>query len=179
MAAGIGLGAVGTVSASHEHSDPWASVEITDQATDGFTLTIARTKVLADAFMTVHTWDLIEEQDGPNTIIGVSGPLEPGIHKWFPVVFFHPGMGYSRAESEDDGGFYDVTRLQDILDDGQDEIDVIAVPHRDMNHSGRFEFTGEDHVDIPFQNGPKAEQNLPVEDAVNDVATLTVDRTTE
>lgn len=175
MAAGIGLAAVGTVSAGHEKASPYASVNFTDQTTDGYTLTIARARLGADGFMTIHTWDLIDEQDGPNTIVGVSGPLESGIHKWFPVVFFHPGMGYSRAESEDDGGFHDVTRLQDILDDGQDEIDLIAVPHRDVNHSGEFEFAGEEHTDIPFQNGPREEENLPVDNAVNDVATVSVD----
>lgn len=174
MGAGIGLATVGTAAAEHEHSDPWASVRFDDQSTDGWLLWITRTRLGVDGFMTVHTWDLIDEQDGPNTIIGISPPLEPGTHVDVPVVLFHSGLGYSEAETADDDGFYDADRLHDILDDGQDEIDLIAVPHRDMNHSGLFEFTGEEPVDIPFQNGPRVEEDLPVDDAVNDVATVTV-----
>lgn len=157
---GVGLGSVQTVSA--EDQSNYAEIEFDDQQSGGATVRVARTLVEADGFITIHTWDLIAEQNGPDTICGVSGSLEPGEYFDVPVRLFHPRTGYSDA-------FGDQKRLEESQR-------LVAVPHRDMNHSGAFEFTEAPHTDVPFTNGPEARTDLPVDDAVNDVASVSVGR---
>lgn len=160
---GVGIGSIQTVSADHQTN--YAEIEFHDQRSGGATVQVARTLIEAEGFITIHTWDLIEEQDGPNTICGVSKHLDPGEYSNIPVRLFHRSRGYSES-------FGNQKRL------GESQR-LIAVPHRDMNHSGEFEFTKAPHTDVPFTNGPEARTDLPVDGAVNDVAAVTVGRPNE
>lgn len=159
LSIGVGL-SLSTVPAAADHQENYAEIEFTDQETGGATVRVDRTLVETDGFITIHTWDLIENQDGPGTIVGVSELLEPGEHLNVPVPLFHDGTGYS-PEFE---GQRRLERNQRL----------VAVPHRDMEHTGGFEFAHGEHTDIPFTNGPQTNTNLPVDGAVNDVATVTV-----
>lgn len=160
LTVGVGLGSIH--SASAEQQTNYAEIEFDDQRGGGAVVRVARTLVEADGFITIHTWDLIAKQDGPNTICGVSRLLEPGEYFDVPVKLFHGRTGYSEA-------FGDQKRLEESQQ-------LIAVPHRDVNHSGAFEFTEAPHTDVPFTDGPETRFDLPVDDAVNDVASVTVDR---
>jgi len=157
----LGAG-IGSMPASADHQENYAEIEVHGQRTGGTTVRVARTYVEAEGFITIHTMDLIDEQDGPGTIVGVSRPLEPGEHLDEVVKLFHGSTGYSP-------GFEGQNRLE------RDQK-LVAVPHRDMNHTGEFEFTGGHPVDIPFTDGPQTETTLPVDGAVNDTATVTVGR---
>lgn len=154
----IGLGTIGMVSADHQEN--FADVELRDQKSDGIAVTVERLRLEADGFITIHTWDLIEKQDGPNTIAGVSKPFEPGEYTEVDVPLFHDGTGYS------DG--FD----QDQLDNGRHRL--VAVPHRDTDHTGDFDFVSTPHRDVPFTNGTQMRTDLPVDGAVNDVARIVV-----
>ena len=146
----------------------YAEIAFSDQTTDGTYVTVDRTYVEHDGFITIHTWDLITQQDGPGTIVGVSELLEAGkdgegreyIDK--RVELFDPDTGFS-AEFEG----------QDRLEEDQP---LVAVPHRDMEHTGEFDFTTDPHVDVPHTEGSKMRTDLPVDDAVNDEAYLTITR---
>lgn len=140
---------------SADDQENYAIVDFREQESDGHYVTIRRAKLLADGFITIHTWDLIDEQDGPNTICGVSHLLTPGDYYGIKVPLFNPGSGYSEA-------FGEQNRLQETQR-------LVAVPHRDMNHNGTFDFTGESHIDIPFTRGPAVRTDLPVTNAVNDI----------
>lgn len=167
IGAGIGLGTVGTVTA--EHQENYAEITFNDQQTGGAVVRVARTFLEHDGFITIHARDLLNPPegngDGPGTIVGVSRPLEPGEHFDEAVRLFHHRTGYSQE-------FGNQKRLKESQS-------LIAVPHRDMNHTGEFEFTGEHHTDVPFTNGPETREDLPVPGAVNDVAEVTVGRPDE
>lgn len=139
---------------------PYAEIEFEDQESDGTSVTVARTYLEGDGFITIHTWDLIAEQDSPGTIVGVSELLTPGEYKNITVNLFADGTGSSP-------GFEGQERLE-----GTQKL--VAVPHRDVTGTGEVEFTGENGHDIPFQNGPASRDDLPVPSAVNDVGTVTV-----
>ncbi|WP_331235311.1 DUF7282 domain-containing protein [Natronorarus salvus] len=155
---GAGFGGLGSVSA--EHQENYAEIDFSDQRSNGTTVTVDYTKLRADGFITVHTWDLIVEQDGPGTIVGVSRHLEPGEYVDEVVRLIHPTRGFSSA-------FDDQNRLSE-------DQRPIVVPHRDMEHIGEFDFAVAPYVDIPFTNGTREREDLPVEGAVNNVASVTV-----
>lgn len=155
---GIGLGTVGAASAAHQEN--YAEITFDDQKSDGSTVTVERLDIAADGFITIHTWDLIAEQDGPNTIAGVSELLEAGSYVDVDVRLFDDGTGYSDV--------FD----QDRLSNGRHRL--IAVPHRDIEHTGSFDFTSAPHKDIPFTRGTRVREDLPVDGAVNDEAVVVV-----
>lgn len=140
----------------------YAEIAFSDQRTDGTTVTVDRTYLQHDGFVTIHTWDLITEQDGAGTIIGVSELLEAGDdgegqeYLDVTVELFDPDTGFSEE-------FEGRERLR------QSQT-LIAVPHRDMDYSGDFNFTSDPHVDIPFTEGSRIRNDLPVDGAVNDEA---------
>lgn len=76
------------------------------------------------------------------------------------VPLFHGGTGYSDV--------FD----QDQLDNARHRL--VAVPHRDMDHTGEFDFVSTPHRDVPFTNGTQTRTDLPVDGAVNDVARVVV-----
>jgi hypothetical protein len=152
------LGGAGTATADHEEN--YAEIEFHDQATAGSVVYIARLLLNADGFITIHHMDLINDQDGPNTILGVSEPLGPGEYHTVPVQLFNPTTGFSEP-------YEGLSRIYSTQD-------LVAVPHRDMNHNGEFDFTVEPHTDVPFTNGPSERDDLPVDNAVNSLARVTV-----
>lgn len=165
VALGIGLGTAGSAAANHEegHQENYAEIRFNPQRTSGRSVRVARLVTRGDGFITIHTWDLIEEQNGPDTICGVAGPFGPGEYSNVEVPLFDEGTGYSPA-------FGDRDRLEETQR-------LVAVPHRDMNHSGSFEFVTEEnpgHADIPFTNGRQVRDDLPVDGAVNDWAEVKV-----
>lgn len=133
---------------------------------DGTALVIDRTYVEHDGFITIHTCDLVAEQDGAGTIIGVSRVLEAGQEgersesRDEPVALFDSGPSFS---SEFEGR----NRLWD-------DQTLIAVPHRDVNRNGEFDFTTEPHVDMPFTGRSRVREDRPVDGAVNDETRVTV-----
>ncbi|MEF8861305.1 MAG: hypothetical protein V5A29_15825 [Haloarculaceae archaeon] len=161
VAFGVGLGGAGSAAANHEvgHQENYAEIEFNPQRTTGGSVRVARYVSKGDGFITIHTWDLIDDQNGPDTICGVSGFFGPGEYSNVTVELFDEGSGYSPA-------FGDRARLKE-------DQRLVAVPHRDMNHNGSFDFvTAENpaHADIPFTNGTRARDDLPVDGAVNDWA---------
>lgn len=158
LAFGAGVGAINGASAAHETN--YAEIEFDDQRTGGATVIVDRLLIEADGFITIHHWDLIAEQNGPDTIIGVSRPLEPGEYTNVPVRLFNSHFGFSPQ-------YAGRKRLHE-------DQTLIAVPHRDIEHTGEFDFTSRPHVDIPFTNGAQAREDLPVDGAVNDVAHVEV-----
>lgn len=160
------IGAILPASEAEPDQNNYAEIEFNDQESDGTSVTVDRTYVEHDGFITIHTWDLITEQDGPGTIIGVSRLLEAGEN------------GEGREYVDETVELFDpVTGISEEFE-GQERLresqPLVAVPHRDMAHSGEFDFTTDPHVDIPFTNGNRTRSDLPVEDAVNDVADVTV-----
>ena len=155
---GAGLGSLGSTSADHQ--DNYAEVEFGDQRSNGATVTVDRTTLHADGFITIHTWDLIAEQDGPGTIIGVSRHLTPGEYVDEVVRLFHPTRGFSPT-------FEGQKRLTE-------DQRLVAVPHRDMEHTGEFDFSEAPHVDVPFTQGSREREDLPVDGAVNSVASVAI-----
>jgi hypothetical protein len=153
----------GTGFASHEDESGqqnFAEIAFTDQRTDGTTVTVDRTYLEQDGFITIHTWDLVTQQDGAGTIIGASRLLEAGENG--------EGKEYLDETVElfnADTGVLPEIAEQERLKKSQT---LIAVPHRDMNHSGEFEAS----VDVPFSEGSRIRTDLPAEGAVNDVANV-------
>lgn len=160
IGASITLGTIGIAAAEDEEA--YAEIAFSDQKSDGTSVIVDRLEIEANGFITIHTWDLIAEQDGPNTIAGVSDLLTPGVHHDAAVNLFEDGTGYSDS--------FD----QDRLELGTHRL--LAVPHRDVSGTGEFEFAGDSHTDIPFTNGPQTRSDLPVDGAVNDVADVVVSR---
>lgn len=164
LAGGTAIGASSEEDESEQNN--YAEIAFRQQTIDGTSLVIDRTYVEHDGFITIHTWDLVTEQDGAGTIIGASRLLEAGEdgegkeYKNEEVPLFDSGTGFS---SEFEGRH----RLW-----GNQTL--IAVPHRDINRNGKFDFTTEPHVDIPFTEGSRMRGDLPVDGAVNDEAHVTV-----
>ncbi len=158
VGASIGVGTVGAVSGAQQEN--YAEITFNDQKSNGDSVVVDHVLVEADGFITIHTWDLIAEQDGPNTIVGVSDLLTPGSYSAVEVSVFDDGTGYSEVFE------------QDRLENGRHRL--VAVPHRDMEQTGSFDFTTEPHTDIPFTEGTQTRDDLPVEDAVNDIARVVV-----
>lgn len=163
LAVGGGLGgATAAVAAEGEEDEEWenyAEIEFNNQRSDGTSVEVAELYTEMGGFITIHTWDLIQEQDGAGTIVGVSEYLPPGEYENETVDLFAEGTGFSPE-------FSGQTRLEH----GQR---LVAVPHRDLNRTGEFEFTEEGH-DKPFTNGSRTRTDLPVDGAVNDVAAVAV-----
>jgi hypothetical protein len=155
-----------TVRGAQAEQNNYAEIAFSDQVSDGTSVTIDRVYVEQDGFITLHTWELITQQDGAGTIIGVSGLLEAGENgegKEYldeTVELFNPDTGFS----EEFEGRERLRRSQTL----------IAVPHRDIDRSGDFNFTTEPHVDVPFTKGSRIRTDLPVDDAVNDEAYVTL-----
>ncbi|SFG14516.1 hypothetical protein SAMN04488063_1562 [Halopelagius inordinatus] len=165
IAFGVGLGSVGSAAAVHEesHQENYADIKFNPQRTTGESVRVARYEPKGDGFITIHTWDLIEEQNGSDTICGVSGLFEPGEYSNVEVQLFDDGTGYSPA-------FGDRERLEE-------DQPLVAVPHRDRNDNGSFDFVTEEnpaHADIPFTNGTQVRDDLPVDGATNDWADVKV-----
>lgn len=164
LAGGTAIGASSEEESAEQNN--YAEIAFRQQTIDGTSLVIDRTYVEHDGFITIHTWDLVAEQDGAGTIIGVSRLLEAGEdgegqeYKNEEVALFDTGTGFS-------GEFEGRKRLW------KDQT-LIAVPHRDINGNGEFDFTTEPHVDIPFTSGSRIREDLPVDGAVNDEARVTV-----
>lgn len=158
LALGIGLGSAPISTATHQENH--AEIKFNPQRTTGESVTVAKYEPKGDGFITIHTWDLIDEQDGPGTICGVSELIEPGKHRNIEVTLFEDDTGYSPE-------FADQQRLEA-------DQRLVAVPHRDIEHTGEFDFTGHEHTDIPFTNGTQVRDDLPVDDAVNDWAYVRV-----
>jgi hypothetical protein len=164
LAAGTTIGASSDEQPNEQRN--YAEIAFRQQTIDGTSLTVDRTYVEHDGFITIHTWNLVAEQNGAGTIIGVSGLLEAGEngegreYRDQEIALFDGGTGFS---SEFEGR----VRLWD-------DQTLIAVPHRDINGNGEFDFTTEPHVDIPFTNGSRMRGDLPVDGAVNDQAQVTV-----
>jgi hypothetical protein len=144
----------------------YAEIAFSDQKSDGTSVTVDRVYLEHDGFITVHTWDLITQQDGAGTIIGVSRLLEAGENG--------EGREYLNETVEvfdSETGFSEEFEGRERLRRSQT---LIAVPHRDMDYSGDFNFTTEPHVDIPFTEGSRIRADLPVDNAVNDEARVTL-----
>lgn len=159
-----------TVRASHEEESSgqnnYAEIAFSDQESDGTSVTVDRTYVEQDGFITIHTWDLVTQQDGAGTIIGSSRLLEAGENG--------EGREYLNETVElfdSDTGFSSEFEGRSRLRKSQT---LIAVPHRDMDHSGDFNFTADPHVDIPFTKGSRIRTDLPVDGAVNDEADVSL-----
>lgn len=120
---------------------------------------VARYEPDGDGFVTIHTWDLIEEGNSFDTICGVSEPFGPGAYSNVEVPLFEEGSGYSSHA-------FDQSRLQE-------DQPLVAVPHRDVNHNGTFDFVAAAH-DIPFTHGTHVRNDLPFPGAVNDWADVKV-----
>lgn len=143
-----------------ENQNDFARIEFSDQATLGKTLVIDHLALEHDGFVTIHTMDLIEEEDSLNTIVGVGDVLSPGEYTDVPVSLFRDGSGFSSAFAD-----------QDQL---EEDRTLVAVPHRDINHSGEFEFEADPHIDVPFTNGTHERDDLPFPGAVNSIADVEV-----
>jgi len=151
-----------TVRGAQAEQNNYAEIAFSDQESDGTSVTVDRVYLEQDGFVTLHTWELITQQDGAGTIVGVSGLLEAGengegkeyLHE--TVELFDPDAGFSK---EFEG--------RDRLRQSQP---LVAVPHRDMDGSGEFNFTTDPHVDVPFTEGSRIRTDLPVDGAVNDEA---------
>lgn len=155
--AGFGSLAFGGLVSAHDRKGQldYAEVDFPDQVTGGRAVRVGRMAVDADAFITIHSWGLISEQDGPNTILGVDGPFSPGEYESFEVPLFDHGIGASDA-------FDGVSQL------GFGVHQLVAVPHLDKDHDGAFNFDHENPTDVPFGNGPQTVENTPFPGAVND-----------
>ena len=151
-----------TATDSQPDQNNYAEVAFSDQRTDGTTVTVDRAYLEHDGFVTIHKWELVTQQNGAGTIIGVSELLEAGDdgegkeYLDMTVELFDPDTGFSQ---EYEG--------QERLRESQT---LVAVPHRDMDYSGEFNFTEDPHVDVPFTEGSRIRTDLPVDGAVNDEA---------
>lgn len=150
----------GTDFASHEETGQkdFAEIAFSDQQSDGTSITVDRTHVEQDGFITIHTWDLVTQQDGAGSLIGASRLLEAG----------ESGEGETYLDETVELFDADTGVLPEVAEQGQLEEDqtLIAVPHRDMDHSGEFDSS----VDVPFSGGSRIRTDLPADGAVNDVA---------
>jgi hypothetical protein len=165
LAASGGLGGTTTAAVAEggdEEGENYAEIEFNNQRSDGTSVEVASLRIEMGGFITIHTWDLIQEQNGRDTIVGVSRYLETGEYENETVPLFVEENGISPA-------FHD----QERLEHGQR---LVAVPHRDVNDNGTFDFTDENENphDIPFTDGSRARTDLPVDGAVNDIAAVAV-----
>ncbi|WP_144796610.1 DUF7282 domain-containing protein [Halorubrum depositum] len=155
----------GTDFASHEEGSGeknFAEIAFSDQRSDGTSVTVDRTYVEQDGFITIHTWDLVTQQDGAGSLIGASRLLEAGEN----------GEGKEHLDEtvelfDADTGVLPEVAEQERLTESQT---LIAVPHRDMDHSEKFDSS----VDVPFSEGSRLRTDLPADGAVNDVADVSL-----
>jgi hypothetical protein len=150
----------GTDVASHDETSGqrnFAEIAFSDQQSDGTSVTVDRTYLEQDGFITIHTWDLVTQQDGAGSLIGASRMLEA-----------EDGKGKEYLDETVELFDADTGVLPEVAEQEQLEEDqtLIAVPHRDMDHSGEFDSS----VDIPFSKGSRIRTDLPADGGVNDVA---------
>ncbi len=102
-----------------------ATVEASDQRTDGSSMVVDRAELSENGFVAVHDSTLL---DGAvlDSVVGVSEPLEAGVHEDV------------RVEFDEELGSEDT---------------LIPMPHRDTNDNGEYDFvTSEGAEDGPFIN---------------------------
>ena len=131
-----------------DSDEPAAAVEMSDQETDGTSVTVDFTRVDDGGFMTIHDSSLLDGEVIPS-VRGVSSYLGPG-------------------EYED---------LEIELDDALTESDtLIAMPHRDTNDNEEYDFVETDgDADGPYadENGEAIVDDAAVT-VVEEPSTLTL-----
>ncbi|XVH30292.1 DUF7282 domain-containing protein [Haloferacaceae archaeon DSL9] len=145
----LSVGTAGGLVSTNGAAQDAATVEFSDQETDGTTVVVDAVALPEGGFVVIHDSSLLDGA-AVESIIGVSDYLEPGEHENVEIALYEgvEGADFDQSELEDD----------DTL---------IAMPHLDTNENETFDFVASDGDD----DGPSVDAD---DDPVVDDAAVTV-----
>jgi hypothetical protein len=131
-----------SVAPGNDTAEP-ATVTFENQSSDGRTVVVDSVTLPEGGFVTIHDATLLEG-NVVGSVIGVTGPFEPGVHENVTVPLFTVPGGPDGPELTEDGT-------------------LIAMPHLDTNANGLYEFVISDGAD----DGPYLDNGSAVTDSAN------------